>query len=150
MKNSASTISIEENSQVTLHFKLQLEAGNIVDQTDPEQPVTLNIGDGTLKTCFEETLIGLTIGDKQQVTIDPRMSFGFRDETLIQAVEPSLFKDLPNAGDILPFNQDGEEILGTIIEIKDGAIIIDFNHPLAGHTITFSAEIIHVNQPNLH
>lgn len=44
----------------------------------------------------------------------------------------------------------GEEILGTIVEVKPDQVIVDFNPPLAGHTIIFSAQTLAVSQPPIH
>jgi FKBP-type peptidyl-prolyl cis-trans isomerase SlpA len=38
----------------------------------------------------------------------------------------------------------GEEVPGAIQEIKDDEIVVDFNHPLAGHEVIFDVEILEV------
>ena len=39
---------------------------------------------------------------------------------------------------------DGEEFPGTIVAVGDKQVNVDFNHPLAGHEITFDVEILEV------
>ena len=38
----------------------------------------------------------------------------------------------------------GEEIPGAILEVREDSVQVDFNHPLAGHEISFEVEILEV------
>ena len=38
----------------------------------------------------------------------------------------------------------GEEVPGAIQEIKGDDVVVDFNHPLAGHEVIFDVEILEV------
>ena len=40
---------------------------------------------------------------------------------------------------------DGSEMPGLVREVVGESVTIDFNHPLAGQTLTFSVEIVQVN-----
>ena len=131
---------------MTLHFAISLEDGQIADATEQDTPIAFDVGDGTFKECLELTLYGLKAGDTQNISIDPREGFGPRDETLIQMVKKSdIDTDEPlEKGFVLEFMQDDNLALGTIMEIKTEFLIIDFNHPLAGHTVMFQVAIIDV------
>ena len=49
------------------------------------------------------------------------------------------------AGLIIGFTTpSGEEVPGAIQEIKDEEVVVDFNHPLAGHEVIFDVEILEV------
>jgi FKBP-type peptidyl-prolyl cis-trans isomerase SlpA len=39
---------------------------------------------------------------------------------------------------------EGEELAGAILSIDEDTVNVDFNHPMAGHTIIFDVEIIDV------
>jgi len=54
----------------------------------------------------------------------------------------------PEAGQLIAFQlPDGEETAGLVLEVADGQVEVDFNHPLAGHEIRFSVEILSVANP---
>lgn len=56
-------------------------------------------------------------------------------------------KDYLYVGSVLPFKDDeGNEMEGTIVEINDNAISIDFNHPLAGEDLYFEGKIENVRE----
>jgi FKBP-type peptidyl-prolyl cis-trans isomerase SlpA len=51
-------------------------------------------------------------------------------------------------GNIIGFTTtDGEELAGTLLEVEEDEVTIDFNHPLAGADVVFRVEIITVHTP---
>ena len=36
---------------------------------------------------------------------------------------------------------------GSVLEVKEGVVVMDFNHPLAGETLHFSGEVLDVHEP---
>jgi len=44
-------------------------------------------------------------------------------------------------------DSDGNHMNGSVIEVKDDVVVMDFNHPLAGETLHFSGEVIDVHDP---
>ena len=40
------------------------------------------------------------------------------------------------------------EAAGTVLSVEEGRVEVDFNHPLAGHQITFKVEILAVEPPD--
>ena len=63
---------IGEGTEITLHFSLQLEDGELVDSNFDTQPATFNYGDGNLLSGFEEALVGMQAGQKQRFFIPRR------------------------------------------------------------------------------
>ena len=61
---SAHQLSIGPDTQVTLHFAIELEDGSLVDSTFDKTPATFIVGDGNLLPGFEQALFGLTQGPK--------------------------------------------------------------------------------------
>ena len=43
----------------------------------------------------------------------------------------------------------GERMNGSVLEVKDDVIVMDFNHPLAGETLHFSGAIVDVHEPTV-
>ena len=47
------------------------------------------------------------------------------------------------AGAVIPLqNEEGQRFMGTVVEIQDAAVVIDLNHPLAGHDLNFKGSVI--------
>ena len=62
---------IGSQTQVTLHFAIRLENGDLVDSTEGKAPATFCVGDGNLLPGFEQALFGLKAGDKRSLPISP-------------------------------------------------------------------------------
>ncbi len=141
-------ITIGPGSVVTMHFHLTMkESGIVADATEPDEPMTFTMGDGSLIHGLELALMGLKVGDKQCVELDPLNAFGFSDpENIHEMSRDSFSDDLPvEPGTVIGFSTpSGDEIPGSIKEVKQGMVIVDFNHPLAGHDILFDVEIIDI------
>lgn len=137
-------MQISESSQVTLHFSLELENGDLVDSTFGKNPATFTMGDGSLLQGFEKRLVGLKTGDKQAFVIPQEDGFGASNPNNIQQFKRSTFSADQELGEglIMSFaDANGGELPGVIKSFDDVNVTVDFNHPLAGNEITFSVEI---------
>jgi FKBP-type peptidyl-prolyl cis-trans isomerase SlpA len=134
-------------STVTLHLSLTLEDGMVAESTFGEEPLTFTMGDGALVHGLELALYGLRPGDTQRLELYPEQAFGLRDPEKIHrlpraqfspdmALEPGLIIGFTTAG--------GEEIPGAVLSLTDDEVEVDFNHPMAGHTVVFEVEILDV------
>lgn len=140
-------LKIGEGTQVTLHFALRLEDGQPVDSTFERDPALLVIGDGNLPEGFEACIHGLKAGDREAFTVLPEKAFGQHNPSNVQMLSRSDFANIDElqVGMILGFtDKAGGELPGVIAEINDQQVQVDFNHPLAGRTLTFEVEIIDV------
>lgn len=137
---------IGQNTEVTLHFALRLENGDTVDSTFDKAPATFKVGDGNLLPGFEAALFGFKAGDKRSLTIEPEKAFGQPNPQNVQVIPRSQFQDMElSEGLLVIFNDAANtELPGVVKAFDDAQVTVDFNHPLAGKTLTFDVEIIDV------
>jgi FKBP-type peptidyl-prolyl cis-trans isomerase SlpA len=142
-------LAINEKSRITLHFALRLEDGSDIDSTFNDKPASFNYGDGSLLPTIERKLLGMISGDRKIFTILPEDGFGQRNPNNLQEFPRNSFTahaDLA-PGLMLSFaDANKAELPGVVAEIHDDIVIVDFNHPLAGHTLNFDVEIISVER----
>ncbi len=137
-------LAIGPGTRVTLHFSLALEDGTTIDSNFDGAPVEFVIGDGNLLPDYERALFGLREGDDGLFQMLPEQGFGQHNPNNIQ--EMSL-EDFPDDIDLRPglvvsfADAARAELPGVIASIEDDRVFVDFNHPLAGHTITFTVTI---------
>ena len=134
-------------STVTLHLSLTLEDGTVAEETFSGEPHTFRMGDGSLVHGLELGLYGLKPGATQRLELTPEQAYGQRDPENIHRLPRARFtEDLQlEPGLIIGFETpDGDEIPGAVLSVSDDSVEVDFNHPLAGHSITFDVEIIDV------
>ncbi|WP_303907617.1 FKBP-type peptidyl-prolyl cis-trans isomerase [Thiohalomonas denitrificans] len=138
--------AITPGSRVTLRYRMVLEDGTVADESGDE-PLEFTVGDGTLIAGLESMMTGMTAGESATLLVTPEQGFGYRD---IDNVHPMPREEFPEKlpltrGTIIGFTSpSGEEVPGMVLEADDESVQIDFNHPLAGHTLQFDVEILAV------
>ena len=147
-RESAEKPVIGPGSKVCMHFSITLEDGTVAETTRYDnEPLEFVMGDGTMIEGLELALYGLKAGDKQTLTIEPKLTFGYHDPGNVHTMARSEFPaDMQLAkGVVIEFNTPaGDEVPGTVMGVGENEVEVDFNHPLAGHEITFEVEILSV------
>lgn len=143
---------VEPASFLTLHYRLAGPQGDIIN-TFNEKPATMSLGSGTLSPALEQRLLGLAEGTRVVIDIPAGEAFGEHIVDMQQWVARKLLSELGDpteqyvAGDVVQFpTPDGlGSYAGTVLQVnEEGAVLFDFNHPLAGQPVTFEVELIGV------
>ncbi|MEG0000927.1 MAG: FKBP-type peptidyl-prolyl cis-trans isomerase [Comamonas sp.] len=144
--------TVQAGSFLTLHYRLAGPAGDVIN-TFGEKPATLSLGAGELSPAVEQRLIGLEEGQRTTFELPAGEAFGERNADMQQWVARKLMNELGDpyekytAGDVVQFpTPDGlGSYAGAVVRVReDGAVLFDFNHPLAGQPVTFEVQIIGV------
>ena len=149
---AASLPSVQSGSFLTLHYRLAGPAGDVIN-TFEDKPATLSLGTGELSPAMEQHLLGLPEGTHATFELAAGEAFGERNADMQQWVARKLLNELGdpdekyNVGDVVQFpTPDGQgSYAGAVVQVRDdGAVLFDFNHPLAGQPVTFEVQIIGV------
>ena len=135
---------VKDNSEIAITFKLELLDGTLVEESVENEPFQFTLGDGTFISTLEELLVGLELGTQAKLTLSPERAFGLPDPENHQTMQRSEFPaEMPlEIGHVIGFNTPtGDEIPGTIHDVTENEVVVDFNHPLAGETVIFTAKI---------
>ncbi len=144
--------TVEPGSFLTLHYRLAGPQGDIINTFD-DKPATLSLGAGVLTPALEQRLLGLAEGSRTVFEIPAGEAFGEHNPDMQQWVARKLLNELGDpmeryaAGDVVQFpTPDGlGSYAGTVLQVaEDGAVLFDFNHPLAGQPVTFEVHVIGV------
>ena len=144
--------TVQPGSFLTLHYRLAGPQGYIIN-TFGDKPATLSLGSGELTPAVEQRLLGLEEGTRTTLEIPAGEAFGERNADMQQWVARKLLSELGDpmekyaAGDVVQFpTPDGlGSYAGTVLQVADdGAVLFDFNHPLAGQPVTFEVHLIGV------
>jgi FKBP-type peptidyl-prolyl cis-trans isomerase SlpA len=143
---------IHAGSFLTLHYRLAGPGGDIIN-TFADKPATLTLGAGELSPAVEQRLLGLEEGARATFEIPPGEAFGERNGEMVQWVGRKLLEQVGDPhehyapGDVVQFpTPDGQaSYAGAVQQVRDdGAVLFDFNHPLAGQPVTFEVQVIGV------
>ena len=90
----------------------------------------------------------MEVGDKTTATFSPDEAYGPRNGAAVQVVPLEVFGgNLPQAGELVSLvTPAGDQLNAIAIETVPEGVRVDFNHPLAGETLTFEIELISVRE----
>jgi FKBP-type peptidyl-prolyl cis-trans isomerase 2 len=130
---------------ILLHYEVAFAEGDVFDSTyERKDPIEVTVGSNSLFTKIEEALVGMELGESQELHIDKMDAFGERDPNATLTMELEKFpEDLEiQEGMVLPLvNDDGTKFLGAVIEVTDKEAKFDINHPLKGQDLRVKVEI---------
>ena len=146
-------LMISEGTRVTLNFALVLDDGSEVDSIFEKEPASFSVGDGSLLPGFERALFGLKSGDEATLEILPEEGFGQPNDNNLQTIKRDQFdvESELEAGMVFSFaDAAGGELPGVVKTFDADEVTVDFNHPLAGRTLSFRVAIHNVEVAELH
>ena len=102
---------------------------------------------GFLNEGLTETIKEMNFFEKKSVRIPPTKAYGKRDPQKIERIGIAKFRRLnegknPELGKEFVKQSQGQMQRGTVTNVMQGRVIVDYNHPLAGQSIDYNLEII--------
>jgi FKBP-type peptidyl-prolyl cis-trans isomerase SlyD len=144
-------MAIKEGDFIKLSYTGSVN-GNVFDTTFEEEaktagihnanaiygPVTICVGQKHVILGLDETLVGKEAGAEDDVTVAPDKAFGERDPKRVQSYPKNKFSEKPVRGMPVKMDELGE---GTVVDVIGSRVIVDFNAPLAGQTLSYHYKI---------
>ncbi|MCC6784522.1 MAG: peptidylprolyl isomerase [Planctomycetes bacterium] len=140
---------IASGKVVSIHYKLTLDDGSVVDSSEGGEPLDYLHGAQNIVVGLERALDGKKVGDRFVVAVKPEEGYGLHDPAAIHSVPRKVFP--PNA-DLrvgLTFQARDEQqnpMMGTIRAMEGDQVTVDFNHPLAGQRLHFAIDVAGVRE----
>ena len=136
---------IQLGKYVALTYTIVDDHGEVVEQHDV--PLGFVYGSDTeLIGNMDNAVAGKRVGDQVEVKVPPEQAFGPHDPSLIFTDElenvPPQFRTI--GAEVQMQNEQGETKSFHVIEIEDGMLTVDGNHPLAGKELTVRVTITEV------
>ena len=138
---------VEIGKSVIVHYTGRFEDGTVFDTslTEGREPINATLGLGQLINGFEKGLVGMSVGEKKTIDIEPEEGYGEYLDGLVTIVEKSRVPEGVQVGDVLSSESDRGTINVIVTEITDEGVRLDANHPMAGKKLFFDVEVISVN-----
>ena len=148
-------MKISTNKFVTVAYDLHVGEGEereLMGRATSDNPLEFIYGTGSMLQAFESNLSNLNAGDAFDFVLQADEAYGeYIDEHVID-LERAMFEqdgvlneEVVFAGNTLPMmDSDGNRLNGTVVEVKDDVITMDFNHPLAGNALNFTGTVLEV------
>ncbi len=143
---------VKKNDRVTISYTGKLENGTIFQATTESEPLIITIGNLDVPPTLEQAIIGMSAGNKKLVKLEPDEGYGPRRKDLLQTLNRNVVNvDIPpQVGMILSLKveKDGQKypVPATVVEVNDDTIVVDYNHPLAGHNLLYDITVISIEE----
>ena len=148
-KSSSRVKKVKKGQTVSVHYIGRLEDGTEFDSSRARnEALSFEVGAGQMIPGFDLALPGMKIGETKNVTLSPEEAYGEVHSEAYQTVPNTAFPPdyKPAEGEtVRGQNPAGQPIIARVESVKQDAVVLDFNHPLAGKTLNFEIELLSVN-----
>jgi len=139
------TQPIKEGDTIKVNYTGKFPDGEVFDSSEGKSPLTFTVGAGQLIKGFDDSVVGMKIGEKKTCTFSPEEAYGERSEDRIidmpkANIPPEMTLEKNMVVQLVDQNQN--PIPAVVHEIRDDVVRLDVNHPLAGKTLVFDIEIV--------
>lgn len=153
---------VKEGDQVLVDYTGRLENGTVFDTSVKDvavengvyipnrdyQPIGFLVGAGQMIKGFDSGVVGMAVGEEKTLTIPPEDAYGLHREDRVKTVpieELSAVGITPVLGEKLSTSL-GQ---GTITNLTNTSVAIDFNHRLSGKTLIFDLKLVSIGSEDV-
>ena len=154
---------IEPGDGVTIEYVGRLDDGTVFDTSrrevaieaglaqpgniEPEEYASLSFtaGESEIIEGLDEALIGMEEGETATVTAPPEKAYGDREPDRVREYDPETFEGMVGQTPAVGLHVHAQNGLhGDVTAVTEDSVEVDFNHQLAGETLTFEVEVVEV------
>jgi len=134
---------VKKGSRVVMDYVVRLATGKVVDSSEKSGgPASFVCGQGDFPKPVEEGIVGMAPGDVKTITVHPFYAYGLYDPKKQMLVAMERIQGPVEQGQVVKVpDQLGITRPAVVRDIWPGAIMVDFNHPLAGQVLKFEVAI---------
>jgi FKBP-type peptidyl-prolyl cis-trans isomerase SlyD len=144
-------MQIVKDTVVTLKYTVQDSQGESLE-IDGEELTYLHGGYGGMLDRVEMGLEGKTAGAELKLYLEPDDAFGEYEADLLRVEPRELFPETLDVGmqfegipgDNVPEDDDDAGLIFRVTDITSDSVVLDGNHPLAGMSLRFIANVVSV------
>ncbi|KJR96775.1 MAG: hypothetical protein VR65_26855 [Desulfobulbaceae bacterium BRH_c16a] len=137
---------------VLLSFVGKLDNGEVFMTFEKDKPFRAILGNSDLPPTLEQEILKMKCGETRKIRVSPDEGYGPRQKELVQTIDNQRLVDSlrPKPGMIvsLKVEKDGVEqkVPATVIAVEESRVTVDYNHPLAGHNLTYDLTLLELEK----
>ncbi len=131
---------------VSIHYTGKFEDGSVFETSKQGESLQFTIGEGKIIPGLEKAVIGMSPNEKKDIKVPAKEAYGpYYPDMVFEVQKKELPKGVkPELGQQFELEKDGETLIVSVIEIKKNSLVLDGNHPLAGHELHFEVELLEI------
>jgi len=141
-------MKIQEHAYVAIDYSLSLDSGEVVDHSEPGEPLGFVIGFGQIVSGLEQKLKGMEQGQSAKITVEMEEGYGERQQDLYREIPREYFPGDARIEADMVFQVNGPQGVARfrVDSVTDKMVVADFNHPLAGERLHFQVTVQQVRE----
>jgi FKBP-type peptidyl-prolyl cis-trans isomerase SlyD len=133
--------------RIKVHYIKRFEEGAVrSSRVDDNHPLEVVIGSNHPRLPgLGDRLVGLSIGDIVTVRVPAEMAHGIPDPARVRRADRARFpaeEDLTPGKRVLMRLKGGRTRRVRVVEVLDGSVVVDTNHPLCGQAVVMEVELV--------
>ena len=145
-----STDTVQDGVVVSMEYTLQVD-GEQLDTSEGQGPLQFLVGYGNVIAGLESEMMGMKVGDRKAVVVQPENGYGeFDDEAFMNVSKKEFPKDVPLEVDteLTVRDEEGHARYARVDRVEGDSVRLDFNHPLAGAELHFNVKVVALREPS--
>ena len=141
--------AVENGNVVSVHYRGTLNDSTEFDSSHSRnETITFEVGSGQVVPGFDAALVGMLVGETKTVALTPDQAYGEVNADAIVDISKDNFPDdfFYTEGGMIQGTGPNGPVIGTIVEVKDSTVNVNFNHPMAGKDLNFEIELVEIQQ----
>ncbi len=138
---------VKSGDKVKVHYHGKLTSGETFDSSEGREPLEFEVGSGMVIKGFDDGVTGMSVGEKKTINIPFNEAYGPRQPEMIVEFPKEKFPqdiELQLGMQLMMNNGAGQQFPVLVTQIKDEAVVLDANHPLAGQDLVFDIELVEI------
>ena len=137
---------MNKGDKVKIHYTGTLDDGSIFDSSEGREPLEFTIGENQVIKGFEDGVKDMKLNEEKTIKIKPSDAYGEKNNELIGSVPKEKFpNEIESGSRVILKSPQGQQVTALVSEVKDGSVVLDLNHPLAGKDLTFKIKVVGIN-----
>ena len=138
---------VKSGDKIKVHYHGKLTNGETFDSSTGREPLEFEVGSGMVIPGFDQGVTGMAVGEKKTVNIPFTEAYGPKNMEMVIEMPKDRFPEDMQVEVGMPLmmsDEQGQQFQVTIVDIKEEAVMLDANHPLAGQDLIFDLELVEI------
>lgn len=137
---------IENGNTVSIEYTLKLDDGSTADSNVGSEPLVFVQGEHEILPALEQALEGAEPAETREVRLSAEEGYGPVREEAFQTVPLEVIPEDARKPGTRLVGQDsaGHTVHARVAEVRPESVLVDLNHPLAGHDLHFTVRVVSV------
>ena len=138
---------VKSGDKIKVHYHGKLTTGETFDSSEGREPLAFEVGSGMVIKGFDDGVTGMSVGEKKTITIPFLEAYGAHNPQMVIEMPKDRFPADMQIELGMPLHMSdgqGQQFQVTVVELKETAVMLDANHPLAGKDLVFDLELVEI------